>query len=194
MCFAPVPTRPPHPLIKAPLPPSLLPPKCVSGSSHRVAIPRQLSSSEERGGRSTGGSPGGTLLAGRPAGSFRGARPTSMGPKRQCRRFLQALGTEGRQGRAVSPRAPSWAVSCGLPTARSSVRSPAAPRRMRFHSRTGGRCPGELEARPSPPRAPPPRVLGDPIIISAAVRADDVMWGLFFFFPRFFFFFPENRD
>lgn len=39
-------------------------------------------------------------------------------------------------------------------------------------------APGEQEGRPGPLRAPPPQDLGDPII-SAAVRADDVMWALF---------------
>lgn len=40
-------------------------------------------------------------------------------------------------------------------------------------------APEEQEGRPGPLRAPPPRDLGDPII-SAAVRADDVIWALFF--------------
>lgn len=172
--------------------PSLLLSKCVSDSNHRAVIPRQLPSSEGRGGPQLGRVP-----EGHPA--VQGiVRPLPRGPAELhgAKAAMPPVPTSSRgsgtPGESAQPRGTELGCVLASPQSASPAPSPAAGAAllraragMWPRSRTGGRCPREREGRPGLPRAPPPRVLGDPII-SAAVRADDVMWALFFFFfpPR----------
>lgn len=115
------------------------------------------------------------------------------GPKAAMPPVPTSSGGSGTPGESCQPRGTELGCVLSSPHSASLCAEPSgghsaapAPAGMCPRSRTGGRCPGGPGGDARPPAASPLRVLGDPII-SAAVRPDDVMWALFFFFL-------ENRD
>lgn len=142
--------------------PSLLPSKCVSDSSHRAVIPRQLTSSEKRGGPQIGRVP-----EGHPTGRET-VRPLTRGPaeldgpKAAMPPVPTSSGGSGTPRERCQPRGTE--LGCVLSSPQSASLCPErsggdsaapAPAGTCPRSRTGARCPGGTRGEARPPAGSP---------------------------------------